>query len=105
MPPPEAGRANGRLLAETAGAKDLDGCLAGKPSVSLSRTARTVDTMEVELAGAFVVRVVVSDIGGTRDLIFRTVASAEKAVARAKARGRDARVLLCTLQPIGEVLL
>lgn len=62
--------------------------------------ALDIDAMVSDLDCALVVRVVISDAGQTRDLIFRSSEGAERALRRAEARGRQALVLLCRLQPV-----
>jgi hypothetical protein len=53
--------------------------------------------------GYFVVQVVIDDAGHRRTQIYRSAAAAERAVRRARERGRTAHVSLCQLLPIGVV--
>lgn len=61
------------------------------------------DALAEHLRGYFVVQVVVNDAGHRRTYIYRTVAAAERAVQRARERGRHASTTLCQLHPVGKV--
>lgn len=62
-----------------------------------------LDALAEHLRGYFVVQVVVSDAGHRRTYIYRTTLAAERAVERARARGRHATITLCQLHPVGVV--
>lgn len=91
MPPPKSRDAAGPVVADRA-EQQLEGAWASTDSLDRSLLA--------ELAGAYVVRVVVNDCGGARTYLYRTLSGAEGAVTRAHARGRDATVVLCELRPL-----
>lgn len=59
--------------------------------------------MAEHLRGYFVVQVVVDDAGHRRTNVFRSAGAAERAVRRARERGRCAHVSLCQLLPVGVV--
>ncbi len=56
-----------------------------------------------ELDGMLVLQLEVGDQGHTRKYFFGSISGAEKAVARAEARGKDCRLTLCRITPVGEV--
>jgi hypothetical protein len=60
----------------------------------------TPDTWQQE-EPAYVVRVQVNDLGGSRIYVFRTLSAAQRAVERADKRGRESRMTLCILTPVG----
>lgn len=62
-----------------------------------------LDALAESLRGYFVVQVVVDDEGHRRTSIYRSAGAAEKAVRRARERGRTAHVSLCQLLPVGVV--
>lgn len=62
-----------------------------------------LDALAENIRGYFVVQVQINDAGQHRTMIYRSLASAEKAVKRARARGRGAHVSLCQLLPVGVV--
>jgi hypothetical protein len=69
------------------------------PAVGLS----DLDALAEALRGYIVVQVVVDDAGHRRTNLFRSAAAAERAVKRARERGRAAHVTLCQLLPVGVV--
>lgn len=62
-----------------------------------------LDALTDSLRGYLVVQVVIDDAGHRRTHIYRSAAAAERAVKRAKERGRYAHVSLCQLLPVGVV--
>lgn len=62
-----------------------------------------LDALAANLAGYFVVQVVINDRGTRRTFFYRSAAAAERAVERARGRGRHAHVTLCQLHPVGVV--
>lgn len=62
-----------------------------------------VDALAESLHGYFAVQVVVDDEGHRRTTLFRSLGAAERAVARARHRGRVAHVTLVQLVPVGVV--
>lgn len=63
-----------------------------------------LDELAANLRGYLVLQVVVNDEGDRRTTIYRSAGAAERAVKRARSRGRDAHVTLCQLLPVGVVL-
>lgn len=63
-----------------------------------------LDALAESLRGYLVVQVVVDDAGHRRTHLYRSAAAAERAVSRARDRGRTAHVSLCQLLPIGVVM-
>ena len=55
------------------------------------------------LAGYLVLSVVVDDDGHRRTTVYRSAGAAERAVRRARERGRHVEVSLCQLMPVGVV--
>lgn len=62
-----------------------------------------LDALAHALRGYFVVQVVIDDAGHRRTNVYRSCAAAERAVQRARERGRYAHVSLCQLLPVGVV--
>lgn len=62
-----------------------------------------LDSVAESLAGYLVVRVTIDDDGHTRTTIYRSAGAAERAVKRARERGRGVHVTLCQLLPVGVV--
>lgn len=62
-----------------------------------------LDALAEHLRGYYVVQVVVDDAGHRRTNFYRSAKAAERAVERARLRGRDAHVTLCQLMPVGVV--
>jgi hypothetical protein len=62
-----------------------------------------LDALAEHLHGYLVVQVVIDDAGHRRTQVYRSAAAAEKAVERARDRGRYAHVSLCQLLPVGVV--
>lgn len=86
----------------------------GRPAGAFDGTATlpdlaspdTYDLAEMAaLSGAYVVRVEVGDAGAVRTYLYRSLGAAESAVQRAQARGRSVAVYLCTLSPVGPVVV
>lgn len=63
-----------------------------------------LDAMAEALRGYFVVQVTIDDDGHKRTYLYRSAAAAERCVERAKARGRQSHVTLCSLLPAGVVI-
>lgn len=101
MSPPSPGHANGALLAEDADAKEL----AADAWAGVTRLTDRGDGLREaeELSSVLVVSVEVRDDGSRRSYIYKSLSSAERCVDRARKRGRDARVTLCELRPLGAV--
>lgn len=55
------------------------------------------------LSGYLVLSVVVDDDGHRRTTVYRSAGAAERAVRRARERGRHVEVSLCQLMPVGVV--
>ncbi len=62
-----------------------------------------IDALATALRGYLVVQVVIDDAGHRRTNIYRSAAAAQRAVERARSRGRTAHVSLCHLLPIGVI--
>jgi hypothetical protein len=62
-----------------------------------------LDAMAENIRGYFVVQVVIDDAGHRRTQLYRSAGAAERAVSRARERGRTAHVSLCQLLPVGVV--
>lgn len=62
-----------------------------------------LDAEAEQLSGYLVVQVVINDAGHRRTHLYRSAAAAERAVERARKRGRWAHVTLCQLLPVGVV--
>lgn len=62
-----------------------------------------LDALAEHLRGYYVVQVVVDDAGHRRTNFYRSAKAAERAVERARLRGRHAHVTLCQLHPVGVV--
>lgn len=62
-----------------------------------------LDALADSLRGYLVVQVVVDDAGHRRTHLYRSAAAAERAVERARSRGRYAHISLCQLLPVGVV--
>lgn len=62
-----------------------------------------LDALAEHLRGYFVVQVVINDAGHRRSHFYRNAQAAERAVERARLRGRHAHVTLCQLMPVGVV--
>lgn len=62
-----------------------------------------LDALADSLRGYLVVQVVIDDAGHRRTYLYRSAGAAERAVLRAKERGRFAHVSLCQLLPVGVV--
>ena len=80
--------------------------LAGdSPIVSPSSPAvADLDAMAEALRGYFVVQVVIDEDGHRRTNLYRSAGAAQRAVQRARERGRDVHVSLCQLMPVGVVV-
>lgn len=63
-------------------------------------TTSELDALAVELNGYLVLQVEVDDVGHRRTTIVRSASAAERAVRRARDRGRAARVTVCQLLPV-----
>lgn len=61
------------------------------------------DAEAEQLSGYLVVEVGINDAGHRRTHLYRSAAAAERAVERARKRGRWAHVTLCQLLPVGVV--
>lgn len=75
------------------------------PSVARSTDLLAdLDALAEHLRGRFVVQVTVdAERGHKRTNVYRSCAAAERAVARAKARGQSAHVSLVQMLPVGVV--
>ncbi len=62
-----------------------------------------IDAQAELLRGVFVLRVQVNDDGDRRTYFYKSAGAAERAVKRARERGRTAHVALCQLVPVGVV--
>lgn len=62
-----------------------------------------LDALAHSLRGYLVVQVVIDDAGHRRTHVYRSAAAAERAVRRARERGRYAHVSLCQLLPVGVI--
>jgi hypothetical protein len=62
-----------------------------------------VDAWCDHVRGYLVVQVVIDDAGHRRTHVYRSAAAAERAVTRARERGRYAHVSLCQLLPVGVI--
>jgi len=63
-----------------------------------------LDALAESLSGHFVVQVVVDDAGHRRTTVYRSAGAAERAVRRARDRGRTAHVSLVQMLPVGVVV-
>lgn len=63
-----------------------------------------LDAMAETLRGYFVVQVVIDEDGHRRTNLYRSAGAAQRAVGRARERGRDVHVSLCQLMPVGVVM-
>ncbi|MEJ7831915.1 MAG: hypothetical protein WKF79_03305 [Nocardioides sp.] len=63
-----------------------------------------LDALCESLRGHFVVQVVVDDAGHRRTTVYRSAGAAERAVHRARDRGRTAHVSLVQMLPVGVVV-
>ena len=62
-----------------------------------------LDALAEHLRGYLVLQVTVDDAGSKRTVVYRSAAAAQRAVERARDRGRMAHVSLCQLVPIGVI--
>lgn len=62
-----------------------------------------LDALAESLRGYLVVQVQVDDAGHRRTSVYRSAGAAQRAVQRARERGRVAHVSLCQLLPVGVV--
>lgn len=62
-----------------------------------------LDALAESLRGYLVVQVVVDDVGHRRTTVYRSAGAAQRAVERARSRGRTAHVALCQLLPVGVI--
>jgi len=62
-----------------------------------------LDNLAEALRGYLVLQVVVDDAGHRRTNLYRSAAAAQRAVGRARSRGRAVHVSLCQLLPVGVV--
>lgn len=62
-----------------------------------------LDALAESLAGYLVVQVVIDDAGHRRTNVYRSAGAAERAVKRARERGRTAHVTLVQMLPVGVV--
>ncbi len=121
--PPVVGSASGVNLVNTLSAvpggsaphgAGVTGVTAGQllPEVTVEPPAVTpvthscladIDAQAELLRGVFVLRVQVNDEGDRRTYFYKSAGAAERAVKRARERGRTAHVALCQLVPVGVV--
>lgn len=66
-------------------------------------TTRHLDDLAESLRGYLVLQVVVDDAGHRRTHLYRSAGAAQRAVERARARGREAHLTLCELVPMDVV--
>ncbi len=74
-----------------------------KSSVPSHSCLADIDAQAELLRGVFVLRVQVNDDGDRRTYFYKSAGAAERAVKRARERGRTAHVALCQLVPVGVV--
>lgn len=63
-----------------------------------------IDALAESLRGVYVCQVVVDDAGHRRTHFYRNLGAVERAVERARGRGRTAHVSLVQLVPVGVVM-
>lgn len=63
-----------------------------------------IDALTESLYGVFVCQVVVDDVGHRRTNYYRNLGAVERAVDRARNRGRTAHVSLVQLVPVGTIV-
>lgn len=80
-------------------------CGSAEPILSPSTSVvADLDVMAEALRGYFVVQVVIDEDGHRRTSLYRSAGAAQRAVERARERGRDVHVSLCQLMPVGVVV-
>lgn len=94
-----------RLVVNNETAHDSGGDLKSGSSIPhIGDYLADVDALAESLRGYLVVQVVIDDAGHRRTCVYRSAGAAERAVRRARDRGRTAHVSLVQMLPVGVIV-